>query len=119
MAQLLERGALSPETHSKLERQALRMFRRFGLPDPINQYEVGSGDLVFGFVDFAWPKAKVIVEAEGFQYHSGREVWESDIDRYNAMTLAGWKVLRLTFADLHDPTHAFFKALAKMVLPPN
>jgi len=102
--------------HSELERQALRMFRRFRLPEPICQYEVVADDLVLGFVDFAWPKAKVIVEAEGFQFHSGREAWESDIDRYNAMTLRGWKVLRLTYADLHDPTRAFGRALAKAVL---
>jgi very-short-patch-repair endonuclease len=99
--------------HSELERQALRMFRRFGLPDPICQHEIVADDLALGFVDFAWPKAKVIVEAEGFQFHSGREAWEGDIDRYNAMTLGGWKLLRLTHADLHDRT----QALAKVVLP--
>jgi very-short-patch-repair endonuclease len=116
VVQLLRRGVFSPEMHSELERQALRMFRRFRLPEPICQYEVVADDLVLGFVDFAWPKAKVIVEAEGFQFHSGREAWESDIDRYNAMTLRGWKVLRLTYADLHDPTRAFGRALAKAVL---
>ncbi len=114
---LLEHGVFSPEMHSELERQALRTFRRFGLPDPICQHEIVANELVLGFVDFAWPKARVIVEAEGFQFHSGREAWEGDIDRYNAMTLGGWKILRLTYADLHDPTHAFFKALAKVVLP--
>jgi very-short-patch-repair endonuclease len=80
------------------------------------QYEVVADDDLLGFVDFAWPKAKVIVEAEGFEFHSGREAWESDIDRCNAMTLRGWKVLRLTYADLHDPTRAFGRALAKAVL---
>jgi len=116
VAQLLERGVFSPEMHSELERQALRMFRRLGLPEPMCNYEVVADDFVLGFVDFAWPKAKVIVEAEGFQFHSGREAWESDIDRYNAMTLRGWKVLRLTYGDLHDPTSAFGKALKKAVL---
>jgi len=115
LARLLEQGVFSPEMHSELERQALRMFRRFSLPEPICQYEVTADDLVLGFVDFAWPKAKVIVEAEGFQFHSGRKIWESDIDRYNAITLRGWKVLRLTHADLQDRTCAFFKALAKAV----
>jgi len=115
LTRLLDRGVFSPEMHSELERQALRMFRRFGLPDPIWQYEVTADDLVLGFVDFAWPKVKVIVEAEGFQFHSGREAWENDIDRYNAITLQGWKVLRLTNADLHDRTCAFFKELAKAV----
>ena len=116
VARLLERGVFDAETHSELERQALRMFRRFGLPEPICSHEIVADDLVLGFVDFAWPKAKVIVEAEGFQFHSGREAWEGDIDRYNAMTLRGWKVLRLTYADLHDPTRAFVKALKALLL---
>jgi very-short-patch-repair endonuclease len=116
VARLLKRGVFSPEMHSELERQALRMFRRFGLPEPRCHYEVAADDFVLGFVDFAWPKGKVIVEAEGFQFHSGREAWESDIDRYNAMTLRGWKVLRLTYTDLHDPTRAFCRALAKAML---
>ncbi len=112
---LLEGGLFSTEMHSELERQALRMFRRFGLPEPICNYEVVADDFVLGFVDFAWPKAKVIVEAEGFQFHSGREAWESDINRYNAMALRGWTVLRLTQGDLRDPTNAFVKELAKAV----
>ena len=112
---LLERGLFSTEMHSELERQAIRLFRRFGLPEPVCQYEVVADDQLLGFVDFAWPRAKVIVEAEGFQFHSGREAWESDINRYNAMALRGWTVLRLTHADLRDPTHAFAKALAKAV----
>jgi hypothetical protein len=116
VTRLLEHGVFSPQMHSELERQALRMFRRFGLPEPLCHHEIVAGDLVLGFVDFAWQKAKVIVEAEGFQFHSGREAWEGDIDRYNAMTLAGWRVLRLTYADLHDPTGAFFNAVAKAVL---
>jgi hypothetical protein len=116
VVQLLERGRFNPEMHSELERQALRMFRRLGLPEPICNYEVVADDFVLGFVDFAWPKAKVIVEAEGFQFHSGREAWESDIDRYNAMTLRGWKVLRLTYGDLQDRTRAFGKALKAMLL---
>jgi Protein of unknown function (DUF559) len=111
MVRLLERGLFTTEMHSELERQAIRLFRRFGVPEPVCQYEVVADDHLLGIVDFAWPKAKVIVEAEGFQFHSGREAWEGDINRYNAMALRGWTVLRLTYADLRDPANAFAKAL--------
>ena len=119
VARVLEQGVFSPKMHSELERQALRLFRRLRLPEPICQYEVAADDLVLGFVDFAWPKAKVIVEAEGFEFHSGREVWESDIDRYNAMTLRGWKVLRLTHSDLQDPSRPLFRELKALLLGPS
>jgi len=112
MARLLERGIWNVDTQSELERQALAMFRGFGLPRPKCQYMVLEGDRSLGTVDFAWPRAKVIVEAEGFQFHSGREAWERDIARYNALVLHGWKVVRLTQADLQDEAEAFAKALA-------
>ena len=112
MARLLERGIWNADTQSELERQALALFRRFGLPTPKCQYCVLEGDRSLGTVDFAWPRAKVIVEAEGFQFHSGREAWESDIARYNALVLRGWRVVRLTQADLLDEAATVAKALA-------
>jgi hypothetical protein len=115
MARLLERGVWNADTQSELERQALALFRRFGLPTPKCQYLVVEGDRSLGTVDFAWPRAKLIVEAEGFQFHSGREAWESDIARYNALVLHGWRVVRLTQADLQDEASAFARALANVL----
>jgi len=112
MAPLLDRGVWNADTQSELERQALALFRRFGLPTPRCQYLVLEGDRSLGTVDFAWPPAKLIVEAEGFQFHSGREAWESDIARYNGLVLHGWRVVRLTQADLQEEAAAFARALA-------
>lgn len=112
MARVLGRGIWNADTQSELERQALVMFREFGLPTPKCQYMVIEGDRSLGTVDFAWPRAKVIVEAEGFQFHSGREAWESDIARYNALVFHGWKLMRLTEADLQDDAASFATALA-------
>ena len=66
-------------------------------------------------VDFAWPRAKVIVEAEGFQFHSGRKSWESDIARYNSLALRGWTVLRLTRDHLRDGGEGFAQSLSRAV----
>jgi very-short-patch-repair endonuclease len=115
LARLLEGGVGHAETQSELERQAFDLFRRFRLPKPACQYDVIAGDRRLAVVDFAWPRLKVIVEAEGFQFHSGREAWESDIARYNALVIHGWKVLRLTHADLQDRAEAFASSLAKAI----
>jgi len=112
MARLLERGVWNADSQSELERQALALFRGFGLPAPQCQYSVIEGDRSLGTVDFAWPRAKLIVEAEGFQFHSGRDAWESEIARYNALVFHGWRVVRLTQADVQEDAAAFARALA-------
>jgi very-short-patch-repair endonuclease len=110
---LLQRGEWSEDAQSELERRALQLFRRHRLPQPQCQYAVIEGDHSLGKVDFAWPPAKVIVEAEGFEFHSGRDAWDSDIARYNALVFHGWTVLRLTESDLRSRAASFTKALAK------
>jgi len=115
VTRLLEGGVCHAETQSELERKALGLFRRFGLPKPECQYDVIEGNRRLAVVDFAWPRVKVIVEAEGFQFHSGREAWESDIARYNALAIRGWTVLRLTHADLQDGAEAFASSLARAI----
>jgi very-short-patch-repair endonuclease len=50
--------------------------------------------------DFANPELKIIVEIEGGAFSYGRHVrgvgFLNDIEKYNAATLLGWKVLRYT-----------------------
>ena len=48
--------------------------------------------------DFAWPDALCALEVEGGVYVRGRHTspagFMKDIDKYNAATLQGWRVLR-------------------------
>ena len=50
--------------------------------------------------DRAWPAYRVAVELEGGVHVGGRHVrgrgYENDCQKYNAATLAGWRVLRFT-----------------------
>ena len=48
--------------------------------------------------DFAWPGASVALEIEGGHWiggHSGKR-FERDLEKYNAATAAGWRVIRVT-----------------------
>jgi very-short-patch-repair endonuclease len=72
---------------------------------------------LLGTVDFAWPAARVLVEAEGFAFHSGRKAWDRDIERYNRLTLSGWRVLRLTSRDILDGTRGVFLTALRALLP--
>lgn len=50
--------------------------------------------------DYAWPESKVALEVEGGAFSGGRHTrgagFLKDMEKYNAATLAGWKVLRVT-----------------------
>src|SRR5713101_358825 len=73
---LLEAGLWNSSDQSELENQAMLLFRRCHLPAPERQYMIFDGNRRLAVVDFAWPKERVIVEAEGFRFHSGRVAWE-------------------------------------------
>ena len=51
-------------------------------------------------IDFAFQDAKLAVEVEGAVWSGGRHTrgggFEADCDKYNALTLAGWRLLRFT-----------------------
>ena len=102
LKRLLQAGMLLPELQSELERQVLKLFRDYDLPEPECQYTVREKGRSLGDVDFAWPRERVLVEAEGFQFHSGRRAWERDIARYNRLQVYGWTPLRVTQGDLDD-----------------
>lgn len=53
--------------------------------------------------DVRFEAEKVVLEADGFQFHTGREVFISDRRRQNALVLDGWLVLRFTWWDLAEP----------------
>lgn len=76
-----------------------------GLPAPVDQFEVMVGDRSVARADFAWPKQRLIVEIDGYAYHSAVGAFRKDRQRQNALVLGGWRVLRFTATDvLTQPT---------------
>lgn len=53
-------------------------------------------------VDFAWPELCLIVEADGFEFHSTRSAYRNDRRCGNAYTRAGWRFLRFSWEDVID-----------------
>ncbi|MES1192692.1 MAG: DUF559 domain-containing protein, partial [Solirubrobacterales bacterium] len=50
---------------------------------------------VEGFtVDFYWPHKRLIIEADGYTYHSMPSSFERDRERDQQLTLAGYTVVR-------------------------
>lgn len=84
---------------SELERRAVRLVRDEGLAD----YEVNAPlhldgqDLV---IDLLFRAAKVAVEFKGWAFHRDPATLQSDADRENALQLAGYTVITLTWWDV-------------------
>lgn len=72
-----------------------------GLPHPVPQFEVYEDGVFMGQVDLAWPEAKLIVEYEG-AYHFDELQIRKDDRRYARLVAAGWRVIRLSSADLWE-----------------
>lgn len=49
----------------------------------------------------AWPSVKLAVEADGRETHDAPAVLYHDRVRANDLELAGWTILRFTWADLY------------------
>jgi len=89
------------QTESALETAVLRALRQGGLPSPACQHEVRdtAGRLV-ARVDFAYPDARVAIEADGYRYHSRLDHWRADRSRQNVLTKLGWRIYRVTWDDV-------------------
>ena len=51
-------------------------------------------------VDFVWRDRRLIVEVDGYAYHRSPEAFETDRERDVTLMVAGWCVLRFTWAQI-------------------
>lgn len=58
--------------------------------------------------DYAWPSKRLAIEQEGAVWTRGRHTrgkgYVADMEKYNAATLLGWRVLRFTPQQIADGT---------------
>jgi very-short-patch-repair endonuclease len=86
-------------TRSPLEDRFATFCRDHRLPAPRTNVEVLGHE-----VDALWPAAKLVVEADSFEFHGHRAAFERDRARDAAMQAAGYRVIRLTHRRLEgDP----------------
>lgn len=78
-------------TRSPLEDRFVEFCKRHRLPAHSTNVEVLGHE-----VDALWPKERVVVELDGFKYHSHRAAFERDRARDSALQAAGYGALRVT-----------------------
>lgn len=72
-----------------------------GLPVPKTQVNFTDRDGVFLFrADFAWPDQRLVVEVDGYEFHSSKERFRRDRRIGNELLLGRWRLLRFTWEDI-------------------
>jgi very-short-patch-repair endonuclease len=107
LRKLLDDDDPSALTRSEAEERFLALVRAAGLPAPevnvrLHGYEV----------DFLWRDKGLVVEVDGFQFHSTRAAFERDRQRDAELQSAGLRVLRVTWRQV---VHAPYATLTNLV----
>lgn len=84
-------------TRSDLERDFLRLCRRYDLPAPEVNVKIGRWT-----VDFLWREKLVVAETDGYRYHRGSVAFEDDHARDLDLRRMGYDVRRFTYRQVHD-----------------
>ncbi|WNV74255.1 endonuclease domain-containing protein [Geodermatophilus sp. DSM 44513] len=69
--------------------------------EPVPQFEVFHRGRFLARVDLAWPEARLAVEYEGAHHFTDDQVPRDDV-RLEQLRAAGWRVIRVTAADMRD-----------------
>jgi len=93
LAELEQHGATL--TRSRLEDRLLPLLDAYSIPRPrVNLHVEGyEGDAV-------WHRQRLVVELDGWDTHKTRRAFQHDRTKANALTNAGWTVLRFTHDDV-------------------
>ncbi len=108
LKRLLERGAEPAFTRSEAEERLLALIRAATLAPPEVNARVGRHT-----VDFVWREQRLIVETDGYRFHSTRTAFERDRVRDAELTTAGFRVIRITWRQLADEPLAIVARLAR------
>ncbi len=86
-------------TRSELEDRLLALVRAHRLGDPHVNALLGVPGRTFE-VDLLYPQERLIVEADGARYHSGRVARRTDAERQARLEAAGYRFVRVTWDEV-------------------
>lgn len=110
---LHERDPRSAPTESPLETKVARWFRSTRLPPPVRQHRVIADEKFVGRIDFAYPEAKLAIEAQSYRWHSGRREWLRDQTKERRLRELGWDVMYLIEEDIGERSAALEAEIAR------
>jgi very-short-patch-repair endonuclease len=108
---LLDDSATPAFTRSPAEEQLLELIRRSGLPEPEMNIMLYGQE-----VDCFWRNARLVIEVDGYAYHSSAPAFVTDRQRDSAFAAAGIQVVRLTWQQITEESHRTVVQLAQALL---
>jgi very-short-patch-repair endonuclease len=94
-------------TRSGAERRLLALIRRARLPKPLTNVKIGRHE-----VDFHWPEHRLVLEVDGYAFHSSRRAFEHDRLRDAELQAAGQRVMRATWRHIDREPEALLVRIA-------
>jgi very-short-patch-repair endonuclease len=105
---LLDRSGDPTITRSEAEERFLELVRAAALPIPKVNAFVGTH-----LVDFVWEDCRLVVEVDGYRFHSSRKAFERDRLRDAELNATGFRVIRITWRQLVEEPMAVIARLAR------
>lgn len=106
-------GAGGP-TESDLEGRVLELLDAEGFSRPVSQHPVYAGGKLRR-LDFKFANSNVVIEADGYAYHSSPEAFERDRARLNALRVRGFVVLQWTWKALMEHPDELVEQLRRLL----
>ncbi|HZA90581.1 MAG TPA: DUF559 domain-containing protein [Solirubrobacterales bacterium] len=110
---MLKGGGEPALTRSEAEERFLALVRRAELPEPEANARLAGYE-----VDFLWRAARLVVEVDGFAYHSDRAAFERDRRRDAELAAGGHRVIRVTWRQIVDEPIAVAARIAQALASP-
>ena len=104
---LLREGAAPAFTRSEAEERFLALMRKSRLPVPETNVTLEGYE-----VDFLWRRERLVVEVDGFAFHSSPGQFERDRTRDAQLSAEGLQVVRVTWRQLVNEPEAMLVRLA-------
>ncbi len=101
-----------PDVRSDFETLALPQLLDLGFPRPGCNVRLHiEGETLL--VDFLWEEARVIVETDGRETHETPTAFQSDRRRDQFLAAAGYRVLRVTWNQIHGEREAVLRRISR------
>jgi very-short-patch-repair endonuclease len=105
----------SPGAHSAAERRFHALLRREGISGWRANVAIFDDAGMIGVGDVVFARARLVIEIDGWAFHTSAERFQADRRRQNRLVAAGWTVLRFTWRDLQDRPDEVVATVATVV----